>query len=214
MTWVERYGPLIAKAAGQDVPLAMLLGHVKLESGGRPETRTHLDERGLFQIHPGTSKSMGFDHNRMFDPQYNIQAGVEMFRRMVDRLEKHFPSWFPRRRDEMFWRFVRFEFAIGSGAARQILRRFEAITGRPARSWDEFVSFVEARRDELLKLVKHDPVKWAHAVNRVFATGAQLVGGAVGAIAGGGLAVLIALGIGAVALLWIRSRAERAHLES
>ena len=120
--WVSLYAPIVAKLAGSDVPLAMLLGHIQVESGGRPDDHTSLDERGLMQIHPGTSKQMGFDHNRMFEPAYSIWAGVEMFRRMADRLQKDFPSLFPVR-SEFFWRMVRFEFAIGSGASRQILHR-------------------------------------------------------------------------------------------
>ena len=43
--WVQTYGAVIAKLAGTDVPLALLLGHVQHESAGKPTDRTKLDER-------------------------------------------------------------------------------------------------------------------------------------------------------------------------
>jgi hypothetical protein len=199
-SWLDLYGPLIVQAAGNEVPLAMLLGHVQLESGGKPHDVTKLDERGLFQIHPGTSKEMGFDHGRMFEPAYNIWAGIEMFRRMADRMQRDFPQLFPARGD-LFWRMVRFEFAIGSGATRQILRTMLG-QGIVPRSWPEFTAYLERNRDALFRLVKHDPVKWANSVNRVFETGQRLL---AGGLAVGGSVLLIALLAAAGALvLWTR----------
>lgn len=198
-SWVNLYAPIIAKvASGSDIPLAMLLGHVQHESGGRPNDRTKLDERGLFQIHPGTSKEMGFDHSRMFDPSYNIWAGVEMFKRMADKLQREYRLLFPSRTD-FFWRVVRFEFSIGSGAVRQILRAMAAEHVQP-RSWKQFEAYLTANRKRLLSLTKHDPVKWAGMVDRVFATGEKLVKG--GVVVGGGALALLCL---AGALLYMFS---------
>jgi membrane-bound lytic murein transglycosylase MltF len=191
--WVSLYAPVIAKvASGSDIPLAMLLGHVQHESGGRPNDRTKLDERGLFQIHPGTSKEMGFDHARMFDPNYNIWAGVEMFKRMADKLQREYRQLFPSRND-FFWHVVRFEFSIGSGAVRQILRTMAAEHFQP-RSWAQFESYLTANRQRLLSLTKHDPVKWAGMVDRVFATGEKLVKGGV-VVGGGAFAILCLAGL-------------------
>jgi hypothetical protein len=186
--WVNLYAPIIAKvASGSDVPLAMLLGHVQHESGGRPTDRTKLDERGLFQIHPGTSKDMGFDHAKLFDPHYNIWAGVEMFRRMADKLQREYRQLFPTR-DDFFWHVVRFEFSIGSGALRKILRAMAADNVRP-RSWAQFESYLTTNRQRLLSLTKHDPVKWAGMVNRVFTTGQKLLKG--GGVVGSGAFVIL-----------------------
>jgi hypothetical protein len=161
---------------------------VQHESAGKPTDRTKLDERGLFQIHPGTSKEMGFDHSRMFDPNYNIWAGVEMYRRMADRLQREYRALFPTRND-FFWRTVRFEFSIGSGAVRKILREMRTKNIRP-RSWGDFESYLRTNRDRLFKLTKHDPMKWAEMVNRVFATGEKLARGQIVVVAGGGLVTL------------------------
>jgi hypothetical protein len=194
--WVDAYGPLIAQLAGADVPLALLLGHVQHESAGKPTDRTKLDERGLFQIHPGTSKEMGFDHGRMFDPSYNIWAGVEMYKRMADRLQREYRALFPARSD-FFWHVVRFEFSIGSGAVRKILREMATKNFRP-RSWGEFESYLRTNRDRLFKLTKHDPMKWAEMVNRVFATGERLARGQIVVVAGSGIVtfgLLVALAI-------------------
>lgn len=190
--WVNLYAPIIAKvASGSDIPLAMLLGHVQSESGGRPNDKTKLDERGLFQIHPGTSKEMGFDHSRMFDPNYNIWAGIEMFKRMADKLQREYRQLFPIRND-FFWRVVRFEFSIGSGAARQILRTMAAEKFQP-RSWEQFAAYLTTNRKRLLSLTKHDPVKWAGMVDRVFATGQKLIKGGV-VVGGGAFALLCVAG--------------------
>ena len=195
MSWVALYRPTLERLAGRDVPLAMLLGHIQRESGGRPTERTKLDERGLMQIHPETSKQMGFDHNRMFDPLYSMWAGVEMFRRMADRLQKEFPSWFPVR-NEFFWRAVRFEFAVGSGATRQIMRRMEVERFRP-RTWAQFSAYLTKNRAALTHLTRHDPVKWATSVDKVFETGERLL--RVGVAVGGGA---IVLGVMAAVALW------------
>jgi hypothetical protein len=200
--WIQKYGPAIAAAAGADVPLGMLLGHVQHESGGRPNDRTKLDERGLFQIHPATSREMGFDHNRMFDPFYSIQTGVEMFRRMADRLARDFPTLLPVR-NEFFWRMVRFEFSIGSGATRKILRTMLDERVLP-RTWPAFVQYITARRDALFRLTKHDPIKWAGMVDRVFATGETLQGRRAAA---GGAAVLGLLAVAGI-FLYARSRSR------
>lgn len=203
--WVKRYGPVIAKfASGSDVPLAMLLGHVQHESGGRPNDRTKLDERGLFQIHPGTSKDMGFDHARMFDPNYNIWAGVEMFKRMAHKLQREYRQLFPARND-FFWHVVRFEFSIGSGAVRKILRAMTAEHVQP-RSWAQFKAYLTANRKRLLSLTKHDPVKWAGMVDRVFATGQKLVTGGLVVVGGGGALVLVCA---AAVILYVLSGDKR-----
>ena len=191
------YRPALERLAGHDVPLVMLLGHIQRESGGRPNERTKLDERGLMQIHPETSRQMGFDHNRMFDPLYSMWAGVEMFRRMADRLQREFPSWFPVRND-FFWRVVRFEFAIGSGATRQIIRRMQAERSEP-RTWAQFTAYLTKNRAALLQLTKHDPAKWAASVDQVFETGERLLHVGVAVAVGSG-AVL--LGVMAAVALW------------
>jgi hypothetical protein len=201
---VKRYGAIIAKAAGTDVPLALLLGHVQHESGGNPNDRTKLDERGLFQVHPGTSKQYGYDHNRLFDADYNIWAGVDMYKRMAARLQKDYPALFPRR-DDYFWHVVRFEFSIGSGALRKILRDMASTRFSP-RSWPEFESYLRTNRNRLLHLTKHDPVKWSAMVNRVFETGERLARGQIVVVAGGGiltLGILVAVAL----LLWSRRAA-------
>jgi len=206
--WVSLYAPIVARLAGSDVPLAMLLGHIQVESGGKPNDRTSLDERGLMQIHPGTSKQMGFDHSRMFEPAYSIWAGVEMFKRMADRLQQEYRQLFPAR-DEFFWRMVRFEFAIGSGAARQILSAMRE-RGVQSRSWPAFVSFLRQYRDELLHLTRHDPVKWAASVDKVFAAGNRLIHGVI--VVGSGGAVLVLAAAALALYLYNRSRTQTGGL--
>jgi hypothetical protein len=204
--WLTKYGGLIRAASGSDLPLAMMLGHVQLESGGRPNDRTNLDERGLMQIHPATSKEMGFDHNRMFDPAYSVEKGAEMFRRMATRTQHDYPSLFPARND-FFWRMVRFEFSIGSGATRQVLRAMLAAGVRPV-TWSQFTDYLERHRAELLKLVKHDPVKWSNFVDRVFSIGEKLAG--VAAVSTISVVVGVALGAAVFALLLVPKQKARA----
>jgi hypothetical protein len=198
---------MLARLAGSDVPLALLLGHVQVESGGRPDERTKLDERGLMQIHPATSREMGFDHSRMFDPAYSIWAGIEMFRRMADRIAKQYSFLFPSGRDDFFWHVVRFEFAIGSGAFHQIVVAMQTDHWLP-RSWAEFRVYVAANRDRLFRLTKHDPTKWASNVDRVFALGEQLARtGPYVASSAGAAVVLVAVAVGI--WLWQRNQASQ-----
>ena len=203
--WIALYGPLIANAAGADVPLDLLLGHVQIESGGRPNSPpTKLDERGLFQIHPATSRDMGFDHSRMFDAAYAIATGVEMFRRMADSVQREYGWLFWHGRDDFFWRFVRFQFAIGSGAVRTIVAAMRTAGVVPA-SWPAFKSFLTANRAALFSATKHDPLKWAGNVDRVFAAGSQIVRTGVVAASGAGI-VLLLVGAGVAVWLWQRNR--------
>jgi hypothetical protein len=205
--WLPIYGPLLARLAGSDLPIALLLGHVQVESGGRPGERTKLDERGLMQIHPATSREMGFDHSRMFDPAYSIWAGIEMFRRMADRITKEYSFLFTRGRDDFFWRIVRFEFAIGSGAFRQIVTAMQADRWLP-HTWGEFRAYLAASRDRLLHATKHDPIKWATNVDRVFELGEQLARtGAYVATGAGVAAVIVAAAVGI--WLWRRNQPRR-----
>jgi hypothetical protein len=200
--WVTLYAPVIAKLAGADVPLAMLLGHVQHESGGNPNDRTKLDERGLFQIHPGTSKEMGYDHNQMFNPNYSIWAGIDMFKRMAARLQREYAALFSSR-DDFFWHVVRFEFSIGSGAVRQILRAMQADRLQP-RSWAQFRGYLQQNRQRLLHLTKHDPVKWAEMVDRVFITGAKLAHGGVVVASSG----FLLIGLAALAAFFLYENKE------
>jgi hypothetical protein len=210
--WLPIYGPIVTQLAGSDVPLALLLGHIQVESAGRTDTRTRLDERGIMQIHPATSREMGFDHSKMFDASYSIWAGVEMFRRTADRVQRQYANLFPRGRDEFFWRIVRFDFAIGSGALAQIAGDMRCASFAPA-SWSEFVGYLGRNRTVLLRLTKHDPVKWASNVDRVFEIGEQLArtGAYVAASAGIGL---VLIGATIAIILWKRRSESSVVIEA
>ena len=204
--WLPIYGPVLAQLAGSDIPLSLLLGHVQVESAGNPNTRTKLDERGLMQIHPATSREMGFDHSRMLDPAYSLWAGIEMFRRMADRIAKQYSFLVPAGRDDFFWHMVRFEFAIGSGAFHQIITAMQGDRWLP-RTWTEFRAYLTTNRDRLFRLTKHDPTKWASNVDRVFELGAQLARtGAFVATGAGAVVVLVAAAVGI--WLWRRNHPQ------
>jgi hypothetical protein len=203
--WLPIYGPIVSQLAGSDVPIALLLGHIQIESAGRTDTRTSLDERGLMQIHPATSREMGFDHSKMFDASYSLWAGVEMFRRMADAAQRQYRYLFPAGQDDFFWRMVRFQFAIGSGAFRQIAEEMKRTAFTPG-GWTDFVGYLSRNRTALLRLTKHDPMKWASNVDRVFEIGQQLARTGAYVAAGAGIA-LILVGATLAVILWKRRTA-------
>jgi len=124
-----RWAPLVDQLRG-DVPAWLLLGHTLVESAGNPNEvpkdktgkvillpgRTE-PEKGLLQIDQATSKELGRDHAKMFDPAYNIATGVLMYRSYAKKLLS--TTTFASSND--LWRTAYLVFGIGFAGTKPFL---------------------------------------------------------------------------------------------
>jgi len=124
-----QWAPLVDRLRG-DIPAWLVLGHILAESSGDPNrdapvlTGQTLPERGLMQMHPGTSQDLGLDHSRMYDPTYNIAAGIRMYQTYAKSLQARasFASW-----DDL-WRTAYFAFGVGPGRAYPYVQGKRGVT--------------------------------------------------------------------------------------
>jgi hypothetical protein len=167
--------PLLDRYRG-DLPLEFLLGWTSVESGGRIDetTKPPLDERGFFQVSREESRDHRppFDHLRISsDPDYSVQAGLELVRYYVKLARQRFP-WIPAGSD-LFWRVVKLQHAMGSGLSATLLGRMRArgieIT------WDAIKRFeLSPEGVTLHPLMRVDPGRFGRNVDRVFNDGRQI----------------------------------------
>jgi hypothetical protein len=124
-----QWASLVEKIRGE-LPAWLLLGHIYVESRGNPsEVPRRKDgsvvllkgrtepEKGLLQIDQFTSRDLGLDHSRMFEPAYNLTAGVKMYRNYAAAMKK-LGSYAT---SDDFWRAAYFQFALGGGQTKRFL---------------------------------------------------------------------------------------------
>ncbi len=101
----------------KEIPLKFLLGWIGVESDGCIDEITGLDERGFFQVHPGESELLKFDHKRLStDVDYSVWAGIQLARFYANYGRKFYTWAAPG--SELFWRIVKLQHAMGIGAAK------------------------------------------------------------------------------------------------
>ena len=80
----DLYNPIILEAANRcGVDPAIIKAIIKAESGYNPKAVSNRGARGLMQLMPNTAKELGVEDS--FCPVQNIYAGVEYFKRLLDR---------------------------------------------------------------------------------------------------------------------------------
>ena len=189
-SWVRTVVPLLEKYRG-DIPLDFLLGWIAVESSGRLGTVTQsLNERGYFQNHPGESKTLKLDHDRLSrDPDYSVQGGIALVRygaRQAQALGFTYGS-------ELSWAYAKLRHWLPLGI-KVLLEDMKKRGFKPA-TWNDFRTYVlrnQQRLDEAIKneYIRHRPhlrswtlpPKWhskhgIEVVDRVFKRGRELAAG-------------------------------------
>lgn len=143
---VERWRGLM-RQYGSEIPPNFLLAWIDHESDGRPHVQTHLDERGIFQIHPSEAESLGIPSSQ-FDAlltespppssgALNVTLGLKMVRMYMKRADARLrevgASW---GRGRSYWTFVKLHHGSPLVAKESILA-FKARRGRAPYDWDE-----------------------------------------------------------------------------
>jgi N-acetylmuramoyl-L-alanine amidase len=161
--------PLLDRYRGE-IPLEFLLGWIAVESNGRIDVVTSLDERGFFQIHPAESRDARppLQHHRLStDPDYSVQAGIQLVRHYAALARRRFP-WI-RAHSELFWRIVKLQHAMGSGLANTLMNQMRARGINP--TWDAIKRYELTDGPRLHRLLAVKPGRFGRNVDHVFERG-------------------------------------------
>lgn len=173
---IQRYRailPYIQKYK-DSVPLNLIMGWVKVESGGDIKSYTSLDERGYFQLHPEESKQLKIDHKRLSsDPEYSVFGGLQLIKYYASRVQKtlgYNPS------QDIFWKLVKFYHGMGSGSLKIIFDDIKAMGAR-ITTWQEFKTYLTIHGARLMsqKRLRFDPPRFILNVEKVFTYGDQII---------------------------------------
>src|SRR5258708_18073993 len=149
-TWVCEVRPLLQQERG-NVPLSLLLGWIKVESDGRVEEVTALNERGYFQLMKSESEMLNLQHERLTtDKSYSLRAGLQLIALYGRTVEQY---GFSKSDPHMFWRMVKLVHAMGPGSVKQVLDAMK-VSGVLPSSWEVLEKFSSEHRADLLHKTK------------------------------------------------------------
>jgi Rod binding domain-containing protein len=81
---VSKYSDIIDEAAGKyDVEPNLIKAVIAAESGGKADSLSTKNAKGLMQLVDGTAKEVGV--NNVFDPHENIMGGTKYLKNLIDK---------------------------------------------------------------------------------------------------------------------------------
>lgn len=144
--------PILDRVRGE-IPLDYLAGWVAVESSGRNNTKTRLDERGYFQVHPDESKDYGYDHARIStDWKYSVAVGIDLVRRKARRAMAYADTFGYTANSDLYWRVAKMMHWLPVGV-KSIAQAMKADGFKP-RDWQEFRTYVLTHRDRIKELIR------------------------------------------------------------
>lgn len=158
------FDKLRAVAQSSGIPLGLMVGWIAKESGGRLNDTTSLDERGLFQLMPSESKTLGLDHQRLStDLDYSLDAGVKLIRKYQSDVNNLDLIYAPAG-NAYYWRLVKLAHSMGAGQMKKVVKA--AMAADQAKTWDDLEAFAVD-----MKINGPQPKKWMPFVDLVYKVG-------------------------------------------
>lgn len=171
--WVKTLTPLLNKYRG-DIPLDFLLGWIAVESYGKIDVTTSLNERGYFQIHPDESKMLKItDHNRLStDPEFSISGGISLIRNRGIQAGKIADSIGFAKGSDLYWHIVKLLHWLPGGV--KIITDEMISQGFRPSDWDEYKNFVIRNQEKIKQTMRNrfgkvwDPLKGLANVDKLY----------------------------------------------
>jgi hypothetical protein len=174
------FDKLRAVAQETGIPLGLMVGWIAKESGGRLNDTTSLDERGLFQLMPSESKSLGLDHERLStDLDYSIAAGPKIIKKYQSNVNDLDLIYAPAG-NSYYWRLVKLAHSMGAGQMKKVVKA--AMAAGHASTWDDLETFALD-----MKINGPQPKKWFPFVDLVYKVGRPFGFGSESTVAVAGL---------------------------
>lgn len=161
---VDAILPLLKKASDTSgIPLGLLVAWVIHESRGHIGETTSMDERGVFQLSPDESKSLGLDHKRLStDMQYSIDGGIQAITRKYRPAARALGV--APEGSSYFWLLTKAGHTMGSGQTKKIVES--------AKSAGEAGSWAALEKHALgMSINGPQPKKWFPFLDKIYHTG-------------------------------------------
>ncbi len=141
-----------------------MVGWIAKESGGKLSDTTSLDERGLYQLMPAESKTLGLDHQRLStDLQYSIDSGPLIIRHYQSAVsDLNLPN--APAGSSYAWRLCKLGHSMGGGQLKKVVTAAKA--AGQAGSWNQLEQFAEG-----MHINGPQPKKWFPFINSIYALG-------------------------------------------
>lgn len=150
---IKSLAPLLDKYRGT-IPLPFLMAWIKTESDGKLSSVTRLDERGYFQLHPGESKHLQVDHQRLStDSEYSIESGIKLVKSYMQRADEAAAKLKFSLGGDLYWHIVKMFHWLPSALKRVIIPHMQVRNFQP-QTWADFKGYLQQHLNELEEAIR------------------------------------------------------------